>query len=146
MCKTLLANSFSLEFMYSPLYFLQALKINHSLHVYTLGNSRSEPEESRMQFRQWVSESGQSRTKVFFQRCWKRLRVLLFKGRPSTALAIRGQIASVSSTHSHSQERHLFDSRECGCQVITRLYSLPAQNSLDNFHSWQVEIFIWSSP
>lgn len=32
--------------MYSPLYFLQALKINHSLHVYTLGNSKSEPEES----------------------------------------------------------------------------------------------------
>lgn len=32
--------------MCSPLYFLQALKINHSLHAYPPGNSKSEPEES----------------------------------------------------------------------------------------------------
>ena len=58
MFKTLFANSFSFEFMYLPLYFLQALKINHSLHVYTLGNSKSEREGSHTRLFVFVGRTG----------------------------------------------------------------------------------------
>lgn len=97
--------------------------------------------KARCSFRQWVSKSGQSRTKVSFQRCWESLSVPLFKVRSSIPLAKKAQMACMLSIHSHSQERHLVDSRDPCCQVMTRLYSLAAQNSLDSFHSCQVEIF-----
>ena len=65
MFKTLFASSFGLEYTYSPLYFIQVL--NHSLHTYTLGNSKTEPEEIYMHnFKQWISNNGQSKTKIFF--------------------------------------------------------------------------------
>ena len=111
MFKTLFASSFGLEYTYSPLYFIQVL--NHSLHTYTLGNSKTEPEEIYMHnFKQWISNNGQSKTKIFFS--------------PEVL---------EESLSSHSQERHLVDSREPGYQVMTMLYSLPAENNLDKIQS-----------
>ena len=121
MFNTLFASSFGSEYMYSPLYFIQVL--NHSLHVCTLGNSRMEPEEIYMHnFKQWVSNNGQSRTKIFFPEVLE------------------------ESLSSHSQERHLVDHREPGYQVMTMLYSLPAENNLDQIHSFLVRIFRVASP
>lgn len=51
------------------------------------------------------------------------------QGKVFDSTAKTGQRAGVLSTWSHSQERHLVDSREPGCQVMTRLYSLPVQTA-----------------
>lgn len=94
-----------------------------------------------MSFKQWPIKD-----KSFFPKVLEESLSSTVQGRTFKALAKKGQIACVLNTHSHSQEKHMVENREASCQAMTMQYSLLTQNSLDNFHSCQVEIFGVVSP